>query len=120
MRKLTQHVLENAFRASGIEMTDAGVFWGVSHFCRKHDGMALREVLKSVRNSPVDVSIFVKTVLQPSDIDDVAHVIEALNEDTKSLDGGSLDSLLMLQSWRAKALMQIVIDKRVKEIACAS
>ena len=69
------------------------------------------------------MSIFVEKILRPEDIDDVVYVIDMLSTDVKDSDIWSLQCLRMLQSWRARTLMQIVIDrrnaaKRAKSLGC--
>ena len=78
----------------------------------KHGDVDLREALTLVRSEKHEISIFVGYILQSSDNDAVDYVIELLTADIKQGYFGAPECWRMLQSWRARMLMQIVIDKR--------
>ena len=84
----------------------------IMYYAEEDEGIELRYALSCVRKYTHEVSVFVESILQPSDLDDVIYVIERLSDDAKKIHFQAHESLRMLQSWRAKTLMQIVIDKR--------
>ena len=82
------------------------------YYAEDDDGIELRYALSCVRKYTYEVSVFVEQILQPSHIDDVVYVIELLSADSAKRHFQAHESLRMLQAWRAKTLMQLVIEKR--------
>ena len=112
MRKLSEQQLKEAFLAPGADTVSLSTFWVIINRARHERGIDLRQALQRIRNQAFDVSIFVEKILQPDDLDDVVHVIEII--EAENPDGNIFlpRSFGLLQAWRARVLMQIVIDKR--------
>ena len=109
--RLTHKTLKQAFLESGfseLQMSTARLITAYA----EDDGIELRHALTCLRKYRYEVSVFVESILQPSDLDDVIYVIEMLSDDAKKVHFRAHESLRMLQAWRAKTMMQIVIDKR--------
>ena len=110
MRRLTTRQLADAFMASGFSSDEISTYWVILERAYTEDGIELRDALLCVREQTVEVSVFVGHILQPADLDDVVHVIDRLAADVKNRKIWSSDCLPPLRAWRAKVLMQIVID----------
>lgn len=110
--RLTLDQLEDIFFNRKAETTELGTFKIIIHIAEKEDGIELRQALARIRKQRYEVSVFVEKILQNSDIDDVDYVIELLSADIKECYMWALECMHMLQSWRAKTLMQIVIEKQ--------
>ena len=79
---------------------------------KKHGDVDLREALTLVRSEKYEIAIFVGYILQSSDTDDVDYVLELLSADIRQGYSWATECWRMLQAWRTRTLMQIVIDKR--------
>ena len=73
-------------------------------------GIDLRGALELVRTQLPEVSLIVEKILQPTDLADVEYVIEMLVEEDAANRIWDRQCLRLLQAWRAKTLMQNVID----------
>ena len=112
MRKLSLQQLEEAFLAPDVDTFRLGTFWVILNRAKHERGIELRQALQRIRMQAFDVSIFVERILRPEDLDDVVHIIEMLQAENLGVNLSPPTSLGLLQAWRARALMQIVIDKR--------
>lgn len=112
MRRLTEQHMRETFLTPDIDSVSLSTFWVIINRAKNERGIDLRQALERVRRQTLEVSIFVEKILRPEDLDDVVYVIEMLIAELKDTDIWSWLCLRMLQSWRAKTLMQIVIDKR--------
>ena len=86
--------------------------WHFTYRAHNAVGLELRDALVLVKNQSSEVSLFVEKILQPADLADVECVIEMLLEEDAKNRIWDRKCLQMLQAWRAKTLMQIVIEKR--------
>ena len=119
MRRLTQQELEDVFLAAARETLDLSLYWTISHWARQHSGIELRTALRQVRRETKKMSIFIDKILHASDLDDVVYVIDVLASEIGKGDLPGTACLSLLQAWRARTLMQSVIDKRTERITCA-
>ena len=112
MRKLSMQELQDAFLGPDVDTMALSTFWVIINRAKHERGIDLSQAPQRIRNQAFDVSIFVEKILQPDDLDDVVHVIEII--EAENPDGNIFlpRSFGLLQAWRARALMQIVIDKR--------
>ena len=110
--RMTTRQLTDIFGDPGVDSTVLRENWFVAYRAQNEDGLELRDALELVRNQPGEVSAFVEKVLQPSDLADVEYVIEMLVEEDAVNRIWDRKCLRLLQSWRARTLMQIVIEKR--------
>lgn len=110
--RLTLKTLQEAFLESGFSELQLSNARLIIYYAKEDDGIELRYALSCVRKYAYEVSVFVENILMPSDLDDVEYVIEKLCDDAKKSHFEAHESLRMLQVWRAKTLMQIIIDKR--------
>ena len=118
MRKLSEQLLRDTFMAPGADTIALSTFWVILNRAIHERGIELRQALERVREQPYEVSIFVEKILQPDDLGDVVYVIDKLSAEITDAHVFAQKALRMLQAWRARALMQIVIDKRVKGMVC--
>jgi hypothetical protein len=104
--------LEDAFLVQDVDKMALGTFWVIINRAKHERGIDLRQALQRIRYQAFDVSIFLEKIVQTDDLDDVVHVIEML--ESENIDGNLFipESLRLLQAWRARTLMQIVIKKR--------
>ena len=112
MHRLTMQQLEDVFLAPGTDTTLLSTFWVILNRAKHERGVELRQALERVRMQPSEISVFVEKILQPEDLDDVIYEIEKLSAELTEKNLFAPRALRMLQAWRAKMLMQIVIDKR--------
>lgn len=119
MRKLTKEEINEAFLTPGLETMHLGVYWDICHYARRNHGVPLREALYTIRKRRREVSVFVDKIIRTSDLDDVVHVINALRAEITDSDIEASECLQMLQIWRARTLMKIVINKRADCLQCA-
>ena len=111
MRRLTAQHLRETFLTPEIDSVQLSTFWVIINRAHHERGIDLRQALQRIRNQAFDVSIFVEKILLLDDLDDVVHVIEMLGAENPDGNLFLPRSLGLLQAWRARALMQIVIDK---------
>ena len=104
--------MRETFLTPEIDSVELSTFWVIINRAHHERGIDLRQALERVRRQTCEVSIFVEKILRPKDLAEVIYVIEMLTAQVKESDIWSLRCLRMLQAWRAKTLMQIVIDKR--------
>ena len=112
MRRMTEQHMREAFLTPDIDSVSLSTFWVIINRAKNERGIDLRQALERVRRQTLEVSIFVEKILRPEDLDDVVYVIDKLAAEVKQTDVWSLQCLRMLQSWRARMLMQIVIERR--------
>lgn len=86
--------------------------WIIMRKARKEDGIDLRDALYCAKKDIPETSIFIEKVLQPSDLDDVAYVIDMLLSENTDGVVWAPQCLTILHAWRAKTLMMNVIAKR--------
>ena len=110
--RLTLKTLQDAFLESGFSESQLSTARLIMYYAGEDIGIELRYALICVRKYSYEVSVFVESILQPSDLDDVNYVIEKLREETKTVNFQAHESLRMLQAWRARVLIQIVIDTK--------
>lgn len=112
MRRLSLQQLEDAFLSADINRFWLGTFWVILNHAKHERGIDLCEALQRIRMQAFDVAVFVEKILQQEDLDDVVHVIEMLQAENPPGNPYLPASLGLLQAWRARTLMQIVIYKR--------
>lgn len=112
MRTLTHQDLEDAMMKSGVDSVKLSTYWSIVYRAQIHGNIGLREALHRVRGQHEEISVFVGQVLNPSDLDDVVYVIDALQGEKLGNDSSGANGLRMLCAWRARVLMQVVVDKR--------
>ena len=112
MRRLTEDDLDAAFPEWGVDVTDVGAYSTVINRARRQDGIELQQALAQLRRQKQEVEVFVEKVLVPSDLANIEPVIDMLAKEIDGSDWWNPECLRLLQAWRAKVLMQIVIDKR--------
>ena len=112
MRRLSEQLLTDLFLAPGADTVSLSTFWVIINRPKHERGIDLRQALERVRMQTFEVSIFVEKILRPEDLEDVVYVIDMLSAEVKESDLRSRQCLRMLHAWRAKTLMQIVIEKR--------
>ena len=112
MRKLTEQQLKDAFLSPGADTVSLSTFWVIIDRAKHEGSVDLLQALQRIRMQAFDVSVFIEKILQPVDLDDVVHVIEMLQAENPDGNLFPPASLSLLQAWRARTLMQIVIDKR--------
>ena len=112
--RLTYKHLNEVFHEPGADTLFSGAFWFVIFRAKRDKGIELREALECVRKNPLEVSIFVEKILQPSNLEDVVNVIDMIVAEKKRDDIYLEESLRMLHAWRAKTLMMNVISMRNK------
>jgi hypothetical protein len=110
--RLTLEQLEDAFSKSEYEGFFFSTFWVLISHVKKYGDVDLREALELVRAQEYEVTVFIEQILQKSDLDDVECVIEKLVSDTDYQFFQAGTCLKMLQSWRARTLMRIAIEKQ--------
>ena len=118
MRRLTVQKLESAFLDFDKETIGLFTFLSINRELKKEDFIDLREALIFLRNDWREIAAFVEKILQPNDIDYVDCVIELLIADIRVGFGSAPECLRMLQAWRAKMLMQIIIDRGNEKTLC--
>ena len=109
MRLLTTQQIETAFCN---HETHDGTFWAIIGIAKRDAGIEVRQALEILRFNRIDLAIFIEKILQPGDIDDVDYVIDLLERQMTEVSWLDKLCLILLQAWRARSLMQIVIDKR--------
>lgn len=104
--------LEHAFLGPDVDKMSLGTFWVIINRAKHERGIDLRQALQRIRYQAFDVSIFLEKIVKTGDLDDVVHVIEML--ESENIDGNLFPprSLCLLQTWRARTMMQIVIEKQ--------
>ena len=112
MRRLIQEELEAVFLAPGVDYRSLSTAWVIINHAEHEGGIELHQALERVRKQSYEVSIFADKILQSGDLDDVVYVIDKLVAETEHKNIWSRECLRMLQAWRARTLMQVVIDKR--------
>ena len=110
--RLTHKTLKQAFLESGFSELQMSTARLIVYYAEKDEGIELRYALSCVRKYKYEVSVFIESILQPSDLDDVIYVIERLSDDAKKVHFKAHESLRILQAWRAKILMMNVIERR--------
>jgi hypothetical protein len=112
MRKLSMQELEDAFLCPDVDKMSLSTVFVIINRARHERGIDIRQALQRIRYQAFDVSIFLEKIVKTDDLDDVVHVIEML--EAENINGNLFfpGSLRLLQSWRAKTLMQIVIEKQ--------
>ena len=110
--RLTPIQIADVFGDPNIDSRALRENWYIAYRAQNEGGLELRDALELVRNQPSEMSAFVEKILQPADLADVEFVIEILVEEDAVNRIWDRKCLRMLQAWRARTLMQIVIDKR--------
>jgi hypothetical protein len=118
--RLTLEKLEDAFLDIDKETIGIFTFLSINHHLKEGDSIDLREALEFFRNDFHEVSVFVEKILRSSDIADVEYVIEILVEEDAVNRIWDRNCLRLLQAWRAKTIMQIVIDRGSSVAICAN
>jgi hypothetical protein len=112
MRLLTKQHIDDAFSNWDQDVTDVGQFLVVLKLAESDGGIELRQALEIVRRRRREVAVFIERILQPSDLDEAVFVIDLLTKDLSEFDSWDDMCLTLLQAWRARVLMQIIIEKR--------
>lgn len=106
------HQLAEVFGDPGVDSNAVRENWYIAYRAEYEGCIELRDALELARHQPTEVLTFVEKVLRPADMTDVEYVIEMLVEEDAANRIWDRQCLRQLQAWRARALMQIVIEKR--------
>ena len=69
--RLTLNTLKDAFLESGFSDEQLKISRLIIYYAEEDDGIELRYALSCVRHYTYEVSVFVESILMPSDLDDV-------------------------------------------------
>ena len=115
--RLTSLQINDAFIKPAELMEQFTTAWVLIGRANEEAGIELREALYIVRRQHDEIAVFVDRILDESHFDDVVFVIDQLCGEMSDPDFSGSVSLQMLHAWRARVMMQIVIDRRNSVIA---